>query len=129
MIACLDSSECSYQNLETARFCAHCGIPLQGTFLQGRYEIHALIGKDRHTVTLQALDRQSNLPVIIRALLPRKSTARERENFLQDAELALALSSNLHEPESIRVIDYGQDGPLAFLVKSENMPAHNHPRH
>src|SRR5205823_6369430 len=104
---------------DTARFCAKCGIPIQGTLLQGRYEIQYLVGKDPSTITLRAIDRHKGLPVTVRALLPNKISAEEREIFLQDAELAVALSSRINEAGSIRVTDYGQDGPITFLVKSE----------
>ena len=55
---CLDNDDCLFQNLDKARFCAKCGIPLQGSLLQGRFEIQGLIGKDRSTITLNAIDRQ-----------------------------------------------------------------------
>src|ERR1700686_3083555 len=119
MVMCLDTVDCRYQNREKSRFCANCGIPVQGALLQGRYEIQSLLGKDHSTITLQANDLHQEIPVTVRALLPHETTDRERENFLQDAELALALSKQVYEPGSIRVIDYGQDGPLAFLVKTD----------
>src|SRR6266487_335821 len=116
---CLDTEDCGFENRDTARFCAKCGIPIQGTLLQGRYEIQYLVGKDLSTITLRATDLHNGLPVTVRALLPNKIRAEEREIFLQDAELAVALSSRINEVGSIRVTDYGQDGPIAFLVKSE----------
>src|SRR5437660_12206050 len=116
---CLDSEVCSFQNLDKARFCAKCGIPLQGSLLQGRYEIQALISKDRSTITLSALDRKEEAYVTIRALQPNVTSVEQRDIFLQDAELAFALSGRINETGSIRVIEYGQDGPITFLVKSE----------
>src|SRR5437762_7297270 len=116
---CLDIEDCAFQNLDKARFCAKCGIPLQGTLLQGRYEIQGLIAKDRSTITLSAIDRQEELPVTVRALQPNITSAEERDIFLQDAELAFALSGRINETGSIRVIEYGQDGPITFLIKSE----------
>ena len=116
---CLDIEDCAFQNLGKARFCAKCGIPLQGSILQGRYEIQGLIGKDRSTITLSAIDRQEELPVTVRALQPNITSTEERDIFLQDAELAFALSGRINETGSIRVIEYGQDGPITFLVKSE----------
>src|SRR5487761_220210 len=119
---CLDTDSCHFQNRERARFCAQCGIPLQGTLVQGRYEIQLLMSKDQKTVTLQAIDRHGGQSVIVRALLPKKADAEERERFLQDAELAASFSDRMQEPGSIRVTDYGQDGPLTFLVKCEYKP-------
>ncbi len=116
---CLDTEDCRFQNRDKARFCARCGIPTQGTLLQGRYEVQDLVGKDRIAITLRATDRHEGHPVIVRALLPVKASPEECEIFLQDAELAVALSSRVNEAGSIRVTDYGQDGPIAFLVKSE----------
>ena len=55
----------------------------------------------------------------MRALIPRETTRQERENFLQDAELAASVSKYIQETGSICVIDYGQDGPVAFLAKKE----------
>ena len=118
---CLNKKECGFQNRDKARFCARCGIPLQGAFLLGRYEVSTLTGKDRNIVTLHAIDRHTNQAVTVRALVPRETKSEERENFLQDAELAASFSANIDDPHSIRVIDYGQDGPVAFLVKSEQM--------
>ena len=108
---CLDNDDCLFQNLDKARFCAKCGIPLQGSLLQGRYEIQGLIGKDRSTITLSAIDRQEELYVTVRALQPKMTSAEERDIFLQDAELAFALSGRFHETGSIHVIGYGRDGP------------------
>src|SRR5690242_16308738 len=119
MGTCLDLENCGLENREKARFCARCGIPLRGAFLQGRYEIQKLIGKDRVTVTLEAIDRHTGQTVMVRALIPGESNVEERESFLQDAELALSFSARVTDTGSIRVTDYGQDGPIAFLVKSE----------
>src|SRR5438067_819306 len=116
---CLDVASCSFENREKARFCARCGIPLRGTFLLGRYEIHELVSKDRGTATLHAIDRHTELLVTVRALIPEVTNDKEREEFLQDAELAKSLSSRINEAGSIRVTDFGQDGPVVFLVKSE----------
>ena len=119
---CLDAEDCNFENREIARFCAQCGIPLQGALVQGRYEILRLIGREPTTVALEAIDRRRGHGVILRVLRPRQSTVAERETFLQDAELAISLSSQMREPGSIYVTDYGQDGPVAFLVKSELGP-------
>ena len=116
---CIDNEDCSFQNLDRARFCAKCGIPLQGSLLHGRFEIQSLIGKDRSTITLSAIDRQEEAYVTVRALQPTITSVEERDIFLQDAELAFALSDRINETGSIRVIEYGQDGPMTFLVKSE----------
>jgi len=116
---CLDIVDCGYQNREKSRFCASCGIPVRGALLQGRYEIQSLLNKSRSTVTLQANDLHQEIPVTIRALLLHESSDKEREDFLQDAELAMVLSKQMHEPGSVRVIDFGEDGPLAFLVKTD----------
>src|SRR5437588_3800798 len=119
MVMCLNTIDCNYQNREKSRFCANCGIPVQGALLLGRYEIQALAGKDRSMITMQANDRHYGIPVTIRALLPHNTGAQDRETFLQDAELAVTLSKQVYEPGSIRVIDYGLDGPIAFLVKTD----------
>src|SRR5450631_1323710 len=125
---CLDVEHCGYENRENARFCARCGFPLKGTFLQERYEIQNLINQDRNIITLDAYDHDNNQPVTVRAIVPQRTTLQERENFLQDAELARSLSARITDPNSIRVIDYGQDGPLAFLVKTElSVPATKQP--
>ena len=116
---CLDTEDCNFENREKARLCAQCGLPLQGALVQGRYEILRLTGRDRSTVTLEALDRHKGVSVTLRVLRPRQTTLAERDTFLQDAELAMSLSSRMHEPGSIHVTDFGQDGPVAFLVKSE----------
>src|SRR5450755_1386671 len=116
---CLDTEGCNFQNRDKARFCAQCGIPLQGTLLQGRYEILSFMGKDRATVTFNAHDRYEDRPVTIRALRPALTSAAEQESFLQDADMAVSLSHRIQEPGSIHVTDYGQDGPIAFLVKAE----------
>ncbi len=115
---CLDE-DCQFQNREKARFCARCGLPLPGSLLQGRYEIQQLESKERGIVTLQAIDQHSDSPVKVRALHPQQTGAGDQESFLQDAELAVVLSSRVAEPGSIHVTDYGQDGPVAFLIKSE----------
>ena len=116
---CLDTEGCNFQNRDKARFCAQCGIPLQGTLLQDRYEILSFTGKDRTTITFNAHDRHEDRPVTIRALRPTQASAAEQESFLQDADMAVLLSHRIQEPGSIHVTDYGQDGPIAFLVKSE----------
>ncbi len=69
---CLDIVDCGFENRDKARFCAICGIPLQGALVQGRYEIQALHDRDRTTVTLDAIDRHTGQRVILRALRPKK---------------------------------------------------------
>ena len=86
--------------------------------MQGRYEIVELTAKDRVTASLQAIDRHERRPVTVRVLLPKKASMAERETFLQDADLAVSLSSRMRDNGSIHVTDYGQDGPIVFLVKS-----------
>jgi hypothetical protein len=115
---CLDRENCGLENRDNALFCARCGIPLRGTLLHGRYEIQRLSGRDHGAVTMQAIDRYYNRLVTVRALVPLETNAQQREDFLQEAELAASLSSRVNEPGSIYVTDYGQDGPLTFLVKS-----------
>src|SRR6202022_3191334 len=107
---------------------ARCGIPLHGAFLQGRYEILGLISKDRETATLEATDHHGGQAVTVRALIPKGSNVQAREEFLQDAELAQSLSARVSDPGSIRVTDYGQDGPVAFLVKTELLLTTQEPR-
>jgi len=102
---CLDVEGCGFENRANARFCARCGIPLRASVLQGRYEIVDFVGKDRGTATLKAIDRSESVSVTIRALIPRGASAQEQESFLQDAELAVALSARVDDPGSIRVID------------------------
>ncbi len=115
---CLDLEDCRFQNRGKARFCAQCGMPLQGTLVQGRYEIVELTAKDRVTASLQAIDRHEHCPVTVRVLMPKKASMAERETFLQDADLAVSLSSRMRDNGSIHVTDYGQDGPIVFLIKS-----------
>ena len=91
---CLDTEGCNFQNRDKARFCAQCGIPLQGTLLQDRYEILSFTGKDRTTITFNAHDRHEDRPVTIRALRPTQASAAEQESFLQDADMAVLLSSH-----------------------------------
>ncbi|MBV9710266.1 MAG: hypothetical protein JO011_05030, partial [Ktedonobacteraceae bacterium] len=125
---CLDTEHCGFENRKNARFCARCGLPLKGTFLQKRYGIQNLISQDRSIITLGAYDQDSGQSVTVRALIPREATAQERESFLQDAEMARLLSARITDPGSIRVTDYGQDGPLVFLVKAEfSAPETKHP--
>src|SRR5258708_13026381 len=109
---CLDTEDCRFQNRDKACFCARCGIPAQGTLLQGRYEVQDLVGKDRNTITLHATDRREGHPVIVRALLPVKATAEEGEIFLQAAELAVALSSPATQPTRILVTDNCPNLPI-----------------
>ena len=118
MVMCLDTDECLHENQQDERFCARCGIPIAGAFLQHRYRIRALSSKDRTTVVFNAIDRQTGKDVMVRVLRPRIATLEERSDFLQDAELALSFSRTMHEPGSICVTDYGEDGPVAFLVKT-----------
>ncbi len=122
MRICLDRENCKFENRDKARFCAQCGLPTQGALLQGRYEIQNVIGKDRTSVTLRAIDHQQEQPVTVRALRPKRVSVQECEDFLQDAELAISFSNHIQDPGSIRVIDYGQDGPVVFLVKSDAVP-------
>ncbi|HEX4716515.1 MAG TPA: hypothetical protein VH164_16475, partial [Ktedonobacteraceae bacterium] len=125
MALCLDTEECLHENQDINRFCASCGIPLAGSVLQGRYEIHTLRAGDRASVTLNATDRSTGKTVTVRALRPNRIRPEDRADFLQDAELALTFSSTMREPGTICVTDFGEDGPVAFLVKTliEEQPA------
>src|SRR2546429_828437 len=94
---CLDTEGCNYLNRENARFCTRCGIPLQGTLVQGRYEVQAFTSNDHSTVTLRATDRHNDQGVTLRVLRRRQRAQAERERCRGGGGVALSLSKHTQE--------------------------------
>src|SRR5947209_11205131 len=87
---CLDVEGCGFHNREQARLCAQCGIPLQGAFLQGRYEVQSILNKERGTVTLQALDRQGGFPLTGCGFIPKATSIKNTKDLLKVTRWAAA---------------------------------------
>ncbi|MCX7642279.1 MAG: serine/threonine-protein kinase [Armatimonadetes bacterium] len=98
--------KCSWNNFDTARFCANCGEPLrgllgQGDVLQGRYRIIKVLGCGGMGAVYYAEDlRLNNRPVAV------------KENFDTSPEAAAQFSieaellANLRHPNLPQVFDY-----------------------
>ena len=108
---CLDPG-CRYggENPDDAVVC-RCGLLLPGVTLGGRYRIEGLVGRGEMSVVYQARDLRLKRVVALKALKPfAHESARAR--FVNEAELAAALD----HANILSVLDFGQDGPVAYLV-------------
>jgi serine/threonine protein kinase len=107
---CLDPG-CRYgENPDDAVVC-RCGLLLPLVTLGGRYRVEGLVGRGEMSVVYQARDLRLKRVVALKAL---KAFAHEsaRARFINEAELAAALD----HANILSVLDFGQDGPIAYLV-------------
>lgn len=112
MRRCADQVDCGYENRDSDSFCRACALPLLNTALVGRYVVEALLSKGGYAAVFRGIDRNLSRPVAIKVLLPSKTNAKERENFLLEARIAAALD----HPNIAPILDYGKDGSSVFLV-------------
>ena len=112
MRRCADQVDCGYENRDSELFCRACALPLLNTALAGRYVVQALISKGGYAAVFYGIDRNLARRIAIKVLLPSKTTPNEQENFLREARIA----ATLDHPNIAPVLDYGKDGPSAFLV-------------
>ena len=112
MRRCADVADCGYDNRDNDHFCRACALPLLGTALAGRYVVEALVSKGGYAAVFRGADQHLSRKVAIKVLLPSKTTATEQEHFLREARIAAVLDHTNIAP----ILDYGKDGPSAFLV-------------
>jgi serine/threonine protein kinase len=107
---CLDPG-CRYgENPADATVC-RCGLVLPSAKVAGRYQVERLIGRGDVSVVYQARDLRLKRPVALKALRAF-SNEQARARFINEAELAAALD-HVH---ILAVLDFGQDGPITYLV-------------
>jgi len=98
--------KCSWNNFDTAKFCANCGEPLrgllgQGEILQGRYRIIKVLGCGGMGAVYYAEDlRLNNRPVAVKENFDNSPEAANQ--FQIEAELL----ANLRHPNLPQVFDY-----------------------
>jgi serine/threonine protein kinase len=109
---CADNVDCGYENRDSDLFCRACALPLLNTALAGRYRIHALISKGGYAAVFHGMDLNLSRRIAVKVLLPSRTTPGEQEHFLREARIA----ATLDHPNIAPVLDYGTDGPSAFLV-------------
>jgi serine/threonine protein kinase len=107
---CLDPG-CRYgENPDDAVMC-RCGLLLPSAKLSGRYQVERLIGRGDVSVVYQARDLRLKRTVALKALRP-SANEQARARFINEAELAAALD----HANILAVLDFGQDGLIAYLV-------------
>ncbi|GAC1362992.1 MAG: hypothetical protein NVS2B12_14650 [Ktedonobacteraceae bacterium] len=112
MRRCADQVDCGYDNRDSDLFCRACALPLLNTALAGRYVVEALLSKGGYAAVFRGMDQNLSRHVAIKVLLPSKTTSKEREHFLREAQIA----ATLDHPNIAPVLDYGKDGSSVFLV-------------
>ena len=112
MPRCADLVDCGYDNRDSDLFCRACALPLLYTALAGRYVVEALISKGGYAAVFRGIDQNLSRRIAIKVLLPSKTTPSEQEHFLREARI----SATLDHPNIAPILDYGKDGPSAFLV-------------
>ena len=110
LMRCLDPG-CRYgENPDDAVIC-RCGLLLPSVTLGSRYRIEGLAGRGEMSVVYQARDLRLKRVVALKALKPF-ANEQARARFINEAELAAALD----HANILSVLDFGQDGPIAYLV-------------
>src|SRR5437588_12834985 len=112
MPRCADVIDCGYENRDSDLFCRACALPLLTTALAGRYVVEALVSKGGYAAVFRGIDQNLSRRIAIKVLLPSKTTPSEQEHFLREARIA----ATLDHPNIAPILDYGNDGPGAFLV-------------
>jgi hypothetical protein len=107
---CLDPG-CRYGENPADAVVCRCGLLLPAAKVAGRYQVERLIGRGDVSVVYQARDLRLKRPVALKAL---RAFANEqaRARFINEAELAAALD----HANILAVLDFGQDGPITYLV-------------
>ena len=112
MRRCADKADCGYDNRDSDLFCRACALPLLTTALAERYIVEALISKGGYAAVFRGVDQNLSRRIAIKVLLPSKTTPLEQEHFLREARI----SATLDHPNIAPILDYGKEGPGAFLV-------------
>jgi serine/threonine protein kinase len=112
MRRCADLADCGYDNRDNDQFCRACALPLLSTALAGRYVVEALVSKGGYAAVFRGVDQHLSRKIAIKVLLPSKTTTTEQEHFLREARISAVLDHTNIAP----ILDYGKDGPSAFLV-------------
>ncbi|HLV98954.1 MAG TPA: protein kinase [Ktedonobacterales bacterium] len=107
---CLDPG-CRYGENPADAIVCRCGLLLPGARVAGRYQVERLIGRGDVSVVYQARDLRLKRPVALKALRAL-SNEQARARFINEAELAAALD----HINILAVLDFGQDGPITYLV-------------
>ncbi len=107
---CLDPG-CRYGENPAGALVCRCGLLLPSAKLAGRYQVERLIGRGELSVVYQARDLRLKRPVALKALRAF-SNEQARARFINEAELAAALD----HANILAVLDFGQDGPITYLV-------------
>ncbi len=85
-----------------------------GTLIQGRYSIVRLIGQGGMAHVYLATDQQSGQSVAIKVM---KSDLGQDEEFIKRFDTEARAASSLDHPNIVRVLDYGQDNDLRYIVQ------------
>jgi hypothetical protein len=93
--------------------------PHPGQVIGGRYELVRVLGRGSMGAVWLAHDRALGEPVALKMLAPTEGTGLEggsttADRFRFEAQVAARLSRKTHH--IVRVTDYGQEGPRAYLV-------------
>lgn len=85
-----------------------------GTILNGQYEILEQVSRGAWGTVWRAWQPRIERPVAIKRLIARdeRSQRAARARFEREAKLA----SKIRDPNAVRIIDYGHDGPTPYLV-------------
>ena len=107
---CLDPG-CRYGENPADAVVCRCGLLLPSAKVAGRYQVERVIGRGDVSVVYQARDLRLKRLVALKALRAF-SNEQARARFINEAELAAALD----HVNILAVLDFGQDGPISYLV-------------
>ncbi len=107
---CLDPG-CRYGENPADAVVCRCGLLLPSAKVVGRYQVERVIGRGDVSVVYQARDLRLKRLVALKALRAF-SNEQARARFINEAELAAALD----HVNILAVLDFGQDGPISYLV-------------
>jgi predicted Ser/Thr protein kinase len=109
--------QCGAENQDSAQECAACGrglaVPSPGDVVGGRWEVLARLGSGGMGVVYKAHDRELDETVALKVLRAHLAGSDEMSRRFRSE---IKLARRIRNRHVCAIHEYGQDGPLRFIV-------------
>jgi serine/threonine protein kinase/formylglycine-generating enzyme required for sulfatase activity len=121
-MALMYCNACGNSNLDAAKFCNSCGLPLlktlkAGTFLDsGRYEITEVLRPGGMSSLYIVSDHRLERTCVLKEMAPPGPEPRELDEFREKFRSEALILSRLSHPQLPRVFDYFEESDQCYMV-------------